>query len=134
MEFENISEGLQELLDKAEELGWSYTVYEETDCNGRQYAELGKHSPAGEDFTMIIDFSIEDQEGSFLKDLNDYAEDFDVDGHVELWMPQRGKGGCPSTLKELLADAEAVKEMIKELAKELSGIKRRQTRKSWQIL
>jgi hypothetical protein len=71
---------------------------------------------------MIIDFDAEDQAESFLKDLWDYADNFDVDEHVEMWIPERGKRGCPSTARELVEDAEAIKEMIKELYGELDGV------------
>lgn len=45
-------EELKKMLEKAEELGWSYDIIEEDD---RRYVELGKYSPAGEDFHMDID-------------------------------------------------------------------------------
>lgn len=115
MEYENISKELQRMLDKAEEMDWSYTVYVEPSQNNRTYVDLETYSPAGEDFGMTIDFEAEDQAESFLKDLSDYADNFDVDEHVEMWMPSRGKNGCPSTARELVEDAEAIAEMIKEL-------------------
>ena len=111
-EYKNISKELQRMLDKAEELDWSYSVYVEPSQNNRTYAEMEKYSPAGEDFLMIIDFDAEDQAESFLKDLWDYADNFDVDGHVEMWLPERGKGGCPSTARELVEDAEAMKSFL----------------------
>ena len=55
-EYKNISKELQRMLDKAEELDWSYSVYVEPSQNNRTYAEMEKYSPAGEDFLMIIDF------------------------------------------------------------------------------
>ena len=121
-EYKNVSKELQRMLNKAEELDWSYTVYEEPSQNNRHYAELGKYSPAGEDFSMIIDFDVEDQAESFLKDLQDYSNNYDADDHAEMWLPERGKGGCPSSLKELLDDAEAIGEMVKELYIKLDGV------------
>ena len=44
-----------------------------------------------------------------------YVDDFDIDEHVEGWIPERGKGGCPSSIRELSADAEVIKDMILEL-------------------
>lgn len=121
-EYKNINKELQRMLDRAEELDWSYTVYEEQGQNNRLYIELEKYSPAGEDFLMDIDFKAENQAETFLKDLWDYADNFDVDEHVEMWLPSRGKGGCPSTARELVEDAEAIVEMIKELHEELDSI------------
>lgn len=121
-EYKNISKDLQRMLDKAEGLDWSYMVYQESAQNNRTYAEMEKHSPAGEDFSMIIDFNAKDQAETFLNDLQEYAEDFDVDNHVEMWLPERGKRGCPSTVRELVEDAEAISEMIKELYREVDGV------------
>ena len=71
---------------------------------------------------MILDFDAEDQAESFLKDLWDYADNFDIDDHVEMWLPERGKGGCTATVRELVEDAEAIVEMIKELYGQLDGV------------
>ena len=113
---------LEKLLENAEGLGWSYTIYQEPEgtyngwhCDERNYVELEKYSPAGEDFSMIIDFDMDDPVHSFMDDLKEYSEDFDVDEHVEMWLPSRGKGGCPGSISELVKDAEAIRDMIVEL-------------------
>jgi hypothetical protein len=113
---------LEKLLVDAEKLDWSYTIYQEPEgnyggwhCNERNYVELEKHSPAGEDFSMIIDFDMENPIDSFLENLKEYSDDFDIDEHVEMWIPERGKGGCPDSIRELVEDAEDIKEMIFEL-------------------
>ena len=64
---------------------------------------------------MIIDFDMDDPVHSFMDDLKEYSEDFDVDEHVEMWLPSRGKGGCPGSISELVQDAEAIRDMIVEL-------------------
>ncbi len=64
---------------------------------------------------MVIDFDADNPVESFLEDLKTYAEDSDIDEHVERWIPERGKGGCPSSIRDLVADAEAIKDMILEL-------------------
>ena len=46
----------------------------------------------------------------------EYADDFDVDEHVELWIEGRGKNGVPATARELVEDAEAIRDMLNELA------------------
>ena len=76
---------------------------------------MEKYSPAGEDFSMIIDFDMDDPVHSFMDDLKEYSEDFDVDEHVEMWLPSRGKGGCPGSISELVENAEAIRDMIVEL-------------------
>lgn len=120
--FEIANKELKRILEKTEELGWRREIYIEPGQSSRTYVELGKYSPAGEDFSMVIDFDADNQVETFLKDLWDQAENFDVDDHVELWVPKRGKGGCPSTIRELMEDAEAIQAMIKELYGELEAI------------
>lgn len=87
-----------------ERLGWKII-----ECSGGDY-ELEKWSPAGED--IIFDASAE----KFIEDVRDYADSFDVDEHVEMWISGRGKRGVPSTVRELLEDAEAIEKMLDELA------------------
>lgn len=121
--FNDLSVELKEMLTIADEqLDWTYTVWIEPGQNNRTYAEMGKYSPADEDFNMVIYFDKDNQVETFLTDLRDYAENFDVDEHVEMWLESRGKGGCPSTLKELLEDAIDIKAMIKELLDKLENI------------
>lgn len=110
------------MLVNAEKLDWSYTIYQEPagsrngwHCEERNYVELEKYSPAGEDFGMIIDFNMDNPIDSFMNDLKEYSEDFDIDEHVEMWLPSRGKGGCPRSISELVEDAEAIRDMIVEL-------------------
>ena len=64
------------------------------------YVELEKYSPAGEDFIFGV------QKGNFVKNVREYADGFDVDEHVELWIEAR----------ELVEDAEAIRDMLNELA------------------
>lgn len=113
--FEDINPGLKAMLDKAEELEWSYDVWIEEGQNDRTYAELERYSPAGEDFSIIVDFDKDHQVETFLRDLRESYENFDVDDHAEMWMPSRGKNGCPSSIKELVENAEAIESMILEL-------------------
>ena len=113
---------LEQLLVNAEKLEWSYTIYQEPEgtyngwhCNERNYVELEKYSPAGEDFSMMIDFDMENPVDSFINNLKEYSEDFDVDEHVEMWLPSRGKGGCPGSISDLVEDAEDIRDMLVEL-------------------
>ena len=119
---------VHKLLERSEKLDWSFEIYNEPELNHgnshygeRNYVELRACSPAGEDFIMDIDFDVDDPISSFSKSLSDYAENFDIDEHVEKRLPDRGKGGCPSSIKVLVDDAEAIKNMIEELYKLLSS-------------
>ena len=107
------NENLEELLDTAEEMGWSYRIYKED--SDRAYVELKKFSPAGGAFSIEVDFIEESEIISFLDDLYDVYASFDVDEYVDMYASQRGENGVPGTYKELLEDAESIEEMIKEL-------------------
>lgn len=96
----------QKYIDILEENGWS--VFSYTD-DGR--VELQKYSPAGEDFSIIVE--VED----FPNAMRDCAMDFDVDEHAEMWIEARGKvNGVPDSIRELIDDAEEIQEMLNELA------------------
>lgn len=88
-----------------ERLDWRVMV----DDNG--CVELEKFSPAGEDF--IVSVSAE----NFVENVRSYADGFDEDEHIEMWIEARrsGRGGIPST-KRLAIDAEAIQDMLDELA------------------
>lgn len=118
---------LEQLLNKAEELDWNYTIWNEPEGsyggwykNERNYVELEKYSPEGEDFSMIIDFDKEDVIDSFLENLKKYESSFDPEEHAEMWIESRGKNGVPNFIGDLLDDAEAIKKMIFELWDKLS--------------
>ena len=74
------------------------------------YVELEKYSPAGPDFIVGR------PQGKFVQTAREYADDFDADEHVELWIEGRGKNGVPATARELVEDAEAIRDMLNELA------------------
>lgn len=78
--------------------------------------ELEKYSPAGEDFI----FSITDMD-DIPHAVWEYADDFDVDEHIEMWILARrsGTSGIPPTT-ELVKDARTIKTMLRELADALS--------------
>jgi hypothetical protein len=73
--------------------------------------ELGKYSPAGEDFSFIVD------KEDFIESVKEYAASFDIDEHIEMWIRARksGVGGVPST-RELVKDAEDIDKMLRDLA------------------
>lgn len=121
-EYESLTSGMIKILHRAVELGWCWRSWVEEGQRIRTYIEMEKHSPAGEDFIMVIDYDAENQAESFLKGLWDYADNFDIDSHVEMWLPERGKNGCPATARELVEDAEAIVEMIKELYGQLENV------------
>ena len=96
--------------DICESLEWAVT-----ECDDGT-VELEKYSPAGEDF--IITVNAED----FVREVERYADDFDVDDHIAMWIEAKknGTAGVPST-RELVHDAEDIQEMLNELAEALTA-------------
>ena len=96
----------QKYIDILEENDWIVSSYTN---DGR--VELQKYSPAGEDFSIIVE--VED----FTESVREYANDFDADEHAEMWVEARGKvNGVPESIRELIEDAEAIQEMLDGLA------------------
>ena len=102
----------QRYLDVLEKLDWTVSSY--TD-DGR--VELEKFSPAGEDFIICVGVK------NLPAEVREYAADFDIDEHIEMWIEARrnGTNGVPST-RELVKDAEDIDKMLQELAAELSRV------------
>lgn len=93
------------LTDVCERLDWAVREYDDGTI------ELGKQSPAGEDFSFTVDVE------NFVDNVKEYAASFDIDEHIEMWIEARknGVGGVPST-RELVKDAEDIDKMLRELA------------------
>ena len=75
--------------------------------------EFEKYSPAGEDFIFTITGN---DEARVAEQVREYAYDFDPDEHAEMWVESRGKRGVPDSIRTLIDDADAIKEMAFELA------------------
>lgn len=90
--------------------GW--TIYE-----SNSQVELRQGSPAGEDFSFVADGE------DIVRSVQEYAESFDEDEHIELWIDARrsGVGGVPST-RELVEDAAAIHQMLSVLSRDLQEV------------
>lgn len=77
--------------------------------------EIETTSPAGEDFIICVDVE------NFAESVAEYAANFDIDEHIEMWIEARNNGvrGVPST-RELVHDAEDIDAILQELADALS--------------
>ncbi len=101
---------MEELINKIESQGWKVSQ-----C-GNDF-EIRQYSPAGEDFIFYI--SAESVEEA-ISEIEQYAENFDEDDHVEMWVEAKYHGSgnreaIPS-IRELVYDAEAIHNMLSELA------------------
>lgn len=101
----------QTYRDILEENDWSISSYID---GGR--VEVQKYSPAGEDFSMCVEVE------NFPESVREYANDFDANEHVEMWIKARGiVSGVPESIRELIDDAEEIQKMLNELADALEG-------------
>lgn len=95
----------KKFIEICEKLDWS--VWE-----GDEAFEIRKYSPAGEDFSFIIDGT-----GDLVEQVKEYAADFCVDEHVTMWLYAKREGikDVPSAT-ELVEDAKSIDQMLRELA------------------
>lgn len=87
-----------------DELDWE--VYE----NGDK-VQFHKETPAGERFSFWAD------QDDLAQNVANFADEFNPDDHVENWLKAKAKGvpEIPS-VRELIEDADTIKELLKELA------------------
>lgn len=97
-----------QLIKKAEELGWKVTISE-----GHEW-EFKQSSPAGEDFFFSINAN---EHKEVWREVRRYANDFDPDEHIEMWVLAKYQGGknIPS-IRKLVEDADDINEMLDKLA------------------
>ena len=82
--------------------------------------ELETYSPEGED--VIVSLVYDGTEESFIREFSDCAYEFDTEYHVEMWIDSRGKNGVPDSIKDLLKDAEWIKNTLMQIAEELNNL------------
>lgn len=96
----------QKYIDILEQNDWSISSYTN---DGR--VELKTYSPAGEDFLICVEVE------NFPESVREYANDFDIDEHAEMWIEARGKvKGVPDSIRVLIDDAEAIQKMLNKLS------------------
>lgn len=91
-------------LEICENLNWEIYKYDDGTV------ELRTESPAGEDFSFSVNSK------NFIDDIKEFAANFDIDEHIEMWVEAKNNGvsGVPS-IRELVKDAEDIDEMLQEL-------------------
>lgn len=107
------AETLDELKDRIDAAGWS-CFESKVENTGEVELDVGKMSPAGEDFYICI-FGKTVEE--LVASLDRQEFDFDEDEHVKLVMES---SGAPD-LATLVKDAADIHEMLRELADMVSG-------------
>lgn len=70
---------------------------------------ISQYTPAGEDFGFYVDLK------NSVQDIRNYAENFDVDEHVKMWILEIDSG-APG-IRALLEDAEWIDNKLQELSR-----------------
>lgn len=108
----------EEIIEAIEENGFRAEPVTEQD--GRYYVEISQGTPLGEDWWTAIWFDGTDS--GFAQGLYEYWQGFDVDDEVEPYIEMRGTNGVPSSVRELIEDAEWKRDTLGELSKAVSAV------------
>lgn len=73
---------------------------------------------AGQDIPVEIYFDGTPED--FVNQFVEYADNYDVDDEVELYVNMRGQKGVPATIRELLDDCQEAKDTLTEIANRLN--------------
>lgn len=111
-----LSKRIEELLEKHDFSVCGQITYR-TYSNDGYDVELETYSPDGED--IIVPLIYDGTEEGFIKAFRRCAEDFDAEEHAEMWIESKGKNGVPNSIKDLLEDAEWIKDTLMKIAEEL---------------
>ncbi len=95
-------------------------IIERYNDKGNYDVELETYSPEGEN--VIVSLTYDGTEESFICAFVDYTNDFDAEEHAEMWIESRGKNGVPNSIKDLLEDAEWIKNTLMKIAEELNNL------------
>lgn len=102
---------LERLKEIIEENGW--TIEEVSFGGNDKGLELFKYSPAGEDFSFVVNSA--DDPNEIIKNIFEYEDEYDPNEHMSIWIENAGQNGTPD-LMTLAEDAKDIGKMIKELA------------------
>lgn len=110
-----LSEKTIEILEKNE----MKACDRDKNSNGEYTREIEFFSPEGEDVIECIWYDGTNE--GFIKAFRENAEHFDPDEHAEMWVESRGTRGVPESIKDLIADAEWIKNTLLAVADELEA-------------
>lgn len=114
-----LSKRIEELLEK-HNFSVCGEISERYREKGQYDIDLETYSPEGED--VIVSLIYDGTEEDFIRQFRSYANDFDADEHAEMWVNSRGENGVPNSIRDLLDDAEWIKNTLIEIAEELNSI------------
>ena len=109
-----IAEKVKDLLDKAEELGWNVSKYED-------YYTLQHYSPEGQDFSFDVYMDdlgeCVDERTYFVDSVYRSYDEYDPSLEAYYWLDDSGHGrnGAPYEMGDVYADMKACEHMMLEL-------------------
>lgn len=98
-------------IQTIEKNGWVLLGIEEQGNN--IIVEIENSSPLGED--LVEHIWLEDGDAMETA-VYKWADSFDVDDHVSIWVEHRGENGVPDSIADLVEDAKDIQRMISDLA------------------
>ncbi len=104
---------MERITDKKREI-CENRDWQVTECEGGE-VELISFSPAGENLVFYVE-----SDETFVDGVKRLAAEFDADEHAAMWVESRGKNGVPSSIRELIDDADAIDKMLQDLAAALA--------------
>ncbi len=104
----------QKITEIAEILGWSVDFSESH--NGSVDVNFAKYTSYGQDFNVCVALEDDDME-TFIDNIHDYYESFDVDKEAYIWIGSdgHGKNGAPYHIADIVKDMEEAESMIADL-------------------
>jgi hypothetical protein len=95
-------------------------IYDRNDeQNGEFTRDIEFYSPEGEDVIECIWYDGTSE--GFVEAFRSNAENFDADEHAEMWVEFRGTRGVPESIRDLLDDADWIKNTLLAVADELES-------------
>ncbi len=104
----------QKIIEIAEILGWSVDFSEPH--NGSTDVNFAKYTSFGQDFNFSVELEGDDLE-TFIDNIHEYYENFDVDEEAYIWIGSDGHGanGAPYHIADIVKDMEEAEAMIADL-------------------
>ena len=99
-------------IQTIEKMGWTLLGVEEQGDD--VIVEIENSSPLGEDLVEHIWLGDDD---TMETAAYEWADSFNVDEHVKLWVDHHGEDGVPDSIEDLVEDAKDIQRMICDLAR-----------------
>lgn len=105
---------MEKMIQIAESQGWVVNMDSDS-------IEFNQSSPAGEDFSFTVLTKDASDAESLAAEVRSYADSFDTEEHVKMWVDAQGSVSGVPDIKTLVKDADAIHEMLNDLADALEN-------------